>query len=71
MQKTVFDHSSAADKREQNIDAMKLIIANKNLLPPITTTNRGLINVFSGQKASTEQSHDLLAFRQIGLSHYE
>ena len=71
MQKTVFDHSSAADKREQNIDTMKLIIANKNLLPPITTTNRGLINVFSGQKASTEQSHDLLAFRQIGLSHYE
>ena len=36
--------------------------------PPYSTTNCGLVNVFSGIKASPEQ-HNLMNFRKIGDDH--
>ena len=36
-----------------------------------TIKNRGLFNPFTNQKATQQQSHDLLNFRQIGQEDYE
>ena len=45
---------------------MQLEITSKNLLPILTDSNRGLVNVFSGTKSTPEQSHDL-TFRKVGM----
>ena len=41
------------------------------LFPTSFSSNRGLVNVFSGQKATPQQMHDLLNFRQIGIEHLQ
>ena len=63
----LFDLTNEAKKREENIQRMQLEISSKNLLPILTDSNRGLVNVFSGTKATPEQSHDLLTFRKVGM----
>lgn len=35
-------------------------------LPSSFETDQGLVNTFNGQKASPEQCHDMLKFRNIG-----
>ena len=53
-----------------NINTMKmssLIITNKLL--DEQSTNRGLLNVFTGQKATPEQANDMLSYRKIGLQY--
>ena len=42
------------------------IINKTNLFMTTVRENHGLLNVFSSVKATIEQSHDLLRFRQIG-----
>jgi len=63
----LFDLTNEAKKREENIQRMQLEISSKNLLPILTDSNRGLVNVFSGTKATPEQSHDLLTFHKVGM----
>ena len=41
------------------------------LFPVSVFKNRGLLNVFSGQRATPEQSHDLLTFCEVGSLHLE
>ena len=52
--------------KEENIIAMIETINKTNLFTTTVRENRGLLNVFSSVKATPEQSHDLLRFRQIG-----
>ena len=46
-------------------------IIAKNLLPANVQSNRGLINVFNGQKATPQQASDMLAFHTIGVQAYQ
>ena len=57
-------------KLERNVSAMIEIIQNKSLFE-INKENRGLINPFSGKKASYQQEHDLLQFRIIGEEEFQ
>ena len=64
----VFTDKPEIKEREGNITIMINEILCNGLLPHSLTANRGLVNVFSGLKASPEQSHDLLNFREIGTT---
>lgn len=66
-----YDDSSVAKLVSRNIDVMRKEIQSKCLLPQNTSSNRGLVNPFTGTAATKQQSHDLLAFRQIGLQSYD
>ena len=61
----MYDASKEVRNREENINAMIKAIEDYQLLP-VKVPNRGLINVFSGEKANLQQTHDLLNFRKIG-----
>ena len=65
---TIIDSTPQTCQSEENIKQMCSLIRDKNLL--ITTTNRGILNVFSGQKATPEQEADMLNFRCIGKQAY-
>ena len=68
---SVYDLSKEVRNREENINAMINVIEDNQLLP-VVEQNRGLIYVFSGEKANPQQTHDFLNFRKIGsddLSH--
>ena len=52
-------------KWAENVQAMRCVIRQKNLCPSVTTP-RGVVNVFSGIEATTEQAHDLLNARKTG-----
>lgn len=54
----------------ENIAAMDGAIADSKMIA-FTTVNRGLMNFFSKEKATPEQSHDLLSFRKTGVQHLE
>ena len=49
---------------------MCLLIQTNKLLC-IQSTNRGTLNVFTGQKATQEQATDMLAFRDIGTQAFQ
>jgi len=59
------DHTPKIKAKEDNIIAMTDTINQTNLFMTPVRKNRGLSNVFSSIKATPEQSHDLLRFRQI------
>ena len=63
---SVFTKDSLAKQREENIHTMMLAIQEKELFPRSVQQNRGLVNTFSGVKATSEQRADLLNFREIG-----
>ena len=64
--KSITDNTSQAKRHEENIMEMcSLIITNKLL--DEQSTNRGLSNVFTGQKATPEQVSDMLSCRKIGF----
>ena len=52
-------------KKDENVSAIMSDIEATQLLPA-NVTNRGIINTFTGKKATPEQSHDLLNFRTFG-----
>ena len=61
-----------AHKREQNITHMCIELLNSAIVQPATSQHtRGLINIFTGQEATHQQSHDLLLFRVIGQKAFE
>ena len=46
------------------------LITTADFFPLDTTHNRGLINLFTNQKASLEQQYDMLNFYEIGIKSY-
>ena len=46
-------------------------IKKHQLLQLQLTTNQGIINVFTGQTASREQTSDMLSCRQIGMESFQ
>lgn len=66
----VFSDTSEIREREDNIIAMLHEIQNKELLPISVSGNRGLVNIFSGLKATPEQTFDMMNFRQIGHTNF-
>ena len=59
-----------AQHKEDNIKKMCMELTTKRLLPLQLQSNRGIVNTFSGQKATPEQSKDMLTFREIGMQAY-
>lgn len=49
---------------------MRSIVHDQQIFIPHVESNRGLLNVFTNTKATTEQTHDLLNARSIGEQHY-
>ena len=67
---TILNSTPQARRTEDNIKQMCTHMRDNNLLTVIPATNRGIINVFSGQKATHEQQNDMLNFRSIGTQAY-
>ena len=67
----IYSDKPELKKAEENIHAIINNIEEMELFPACRSSNRGLVNVFSGQKATPEQAHDLLNFRRIGSEHLE
>ena len=63
---TMLDNTPQFARKEENIQVMSTEINEKNLFPLDISTNRGIINVFTSQLATTEQAHDLLNCHSIG-----
>ena len=57
--------------QEENIRQMCAEIKKHKLLQLQPSTNRGIINVFSGQTATREQANDMLNCRQIGIESFQ
>jgi len=76
--KTNTDYNSITDTtplskhQEENIEQMILGIQTNQLFQfQHTSTNRGIVNVFTSQKATPEQASDMLNFHRIGKQSYE
>ena len=68
--KSITDNTPQAKHCEENIMEMcSLIITNKLL--DEQSTNRGLLNVFTGQNVTPEQVNDMLSCRKIGLQSFQ
>ena len=68
---TSFLTTIANDKKTAtSVRAQISAIKSAGLLQ-IIQSNRGLINLFSKKKATHEQEHDLLSFRDIGTAEFE
>jgi len=62
--------STTVRRVRENVAAMVSVIADSEMLN-ITNENRGLMNIFTKEKATPEQFHDLLSFRKIGVQYLE
>jgi hypothetical protein len=63
---SVNDMSTEGKHKEENINVIIAKAVNHQLLPTELQSDRGLINIFTGQVATAEQTHDLLNFYKIG-----
>ena len=68
-QSTVVDVTANTKHWEENIEKMHSLIVQHELFN-VSNTNRGLVNVFTGTKATLEQTHDLLNARKSGKQGY-
>ena len=69
--RTILDKSMEAQHKENDIKKMCMEITIKRLLPLQLQSNRGIVNTFSSQKVTPEQSKDMLTFHEIGMQAYE
>jgi hypothetical protein len=65
----LFDDAASTKKWNDNVEQMRNLIKNNNLLPNNISVNRGIVNVFTNLVATNEQAHDLLNARKI-TQHY-
>ena len=66
------DNRATTNKWDENVKRLRSLIRDHKTFPPLgEETNRGLINVLTGTKATPEQTHDLLNARAIGLQSYK
>ena len=65
---SIFTQKPVTIKGEENILAMIREINKVESFPEGSIENRGLLNIFNNTKATAEQSHDMLHFREIGSS---
>ena len=68
---TIIDSTDKAHRTEENIVQMCAKVVAHSLFPHELQSNRGLLNVFIGQAATYQQSHDMLSFREIGKQAFE
>ena len=68
--KGITDSTPQVKHREENIKEMCSLITTNKLLDE-QPTNSGLLNVFTGQKATPEQANDMLSCRKIGLESFQ
>ena len=69
---TIADTTPLAKQQEENIIQMWTAInTNKLFELPLTINSRGILNVFTGQKATTEQASDMFFCLQIGNQSFE
>lgn len=66
---TINDDTPYTQHCEENVQAMCGLIESSNLVS-VQQENRGVVNVFSGQVATPEQSADMMSFRQAGMVAY-
>ena len=66
----IYSDKPELNRAEQNIKSMMDTIEDRKLFQTSPHSNRGLINVFTGRKATLEQAHDLLHFRNIGIERF-
>ena len=67
---TIVDTTATTKHWNANVISMQQTISGHNLLPH-TTSERGIVNEFTGVKATPEQAHDMLKAREIGENHYK
>ena len=67
---TITDGTPHAKHCEENILKMCALITSNKLIN-VQEENRGLVNMFSGQVATPEQSTDMLSFRSTGLEAFK
>ena len=64
--KKILDCTTVTKHWEENVEKMCSLISEHQFFTPIIEHNRGLVNVLTGTKATTEQIHDLVNARVIG-----
>ena len=69
-QPTIMDGTATTKHYEENIEKMSLLLSQYALLPSSVESNRGIVNVFTGTKATPEQTHDLINARNLGEQGY-
>ena len=66
---TITDDTPYTHHCEENVQTMCGLIESSRLVS-VQQENRGVVNVFSGQVATPEQSVDMMSFRQVGMVAY-
>ena len=61
----------AGKQYKENIKQMCNLVVTKGLFPTNPHNDRGLLNVFTGQQATHEQTSDMLSFYQIGENAFQ
>ena len=68
--KSFVGNSTAAKKRNQNVNKMREVIKSSVILQKDTLHNKTLRNSFARETATPEQREDLLNFRNIGQQEF-